>query len=90
MDNSKHEQVGADQLNRDLGRNDLVIDSLKAAAFTALRDAERRMHAYARELDVGDERTRALEIYENIRKAAFTQKTHCPPPGWLSENRKPI
>lgn len=64
------EQAVVDRLNRDLGRTDQVIESLKNAAFAALRDAEKRMHAYASALDVGDERTKAFEIFENIRNAA--------------------
>lgn len=66
----EREQAVVDRLNRDLGRTDQVIESLKNAAFAALRDAEKRMHAYARELEVGDERTKAFEIFENIRNAA--------------------
>lgn len=66
----EREQAVVDRLNRDLGRTDQVTESLKNAAFEALRDAEKRMHAYACALDIGDERTKAFEIFENIRNAA--------------------
>lgn len=66
----EREQAVVDRLNRDLGRTDQVIESLKSAAFAALRDAEKRMHTYACELEVGEERTKAFEIFENIRNAA--------------------
>lgn len=66
----EREQAAVDILNRDLGRTDQVTESLKNAAFEALRDAEKRMHAYACALDIGDERTKAFEIFENIRNAA--------------------
>lgn len=46
------------------------IDLLRDSAFSALRTAEKRMHAYACELDVGPERTKAFEIFENIRNAS--------------------
>lgn len=45
-------------------------DLLKDSAFTYLRKAEQKMHEYACSLDVGTERTRAFEIYENVRNAA--------------------
>jgi len=66
----EREQAVVDRLNRDLGRTDQVTESLKNAAFESLRDAEKRMHAYACALEVGDERTKAFEIFENIRNAA--------------------
>lgn len=42
---------------------------LKHQALDALREAEAKMYAYACELDLGEERTRAFEVYENIRNA---------------------
>jgi hypothetical protein len=65
----QREQAVVDRLNLDLGKVK-PIDLLKDSAFSALRVAEKRMHAYACELEVGDERTKAFEIYENIRNAA--------------------
>ena len=64
----EREQAVVDRIN--LGREDQIIESLKNAAFEALRDAERRMHKYACALDISDERTKAFEIFENIRNAA--------------------
>lgn len=49
---------------------DQQISSLRTAAYASLRDAEARMHKYAAALEVGDERTKAFEIFENIRNAA--------------------
>lgn len=66
----EREDAIVSRLNRDLGRTDQVNESLKNAAFKALCDAEKRMHAYACALDIGDERTKAFEIFENIRNAA--------------------
>lgn len=66
----ERENAVVDRLNRDLGRTDQVTESLKNAAFEALRDAEKRMHTYACALEVGDARTKAFEIFENIRNAA--------------------
>jgi len=43
---------------------------IKELAFEALADAERKMYKYATCCDIGDERTRAFEIYENIRTAS--------------------
>lgn len=48
---------------------DSSIEGLKHEAFEAHRLAEKKWHAYACELPVGDERTKAFEIYENIRLA---------------------
>lgn len=45
------------------------IESAKQAAYRALDAAERAWHAYARLIDVGPERTRAFDVYENIRHA---------------------
>lgn len=42
---------------------------LKAAAHAALDAAERAWHAYAAECDVGPERVRAFDVFENIRRA---------------------
>ena len=66
----EREQAVVDRLNRTLGNTDQVISSLKNAAFASLRDAESRMHKYASALEVGEERTKAFEIFENIRNAA--------------------
>jgi hypothetical protein len=66
----EREQAVIDRLNLNLGREDQIIESLKNAAFEALRDAERRMHKYASALDIGDDRTKAFEIFENIRNAS--------------------
>lgn len=66
----EREQAVIDRLNRDLGSTDQVTESLKTAAFESLRDAEKRMLAYACALEVGDARSKAFEIFENIRNAA--------------------
>ncbi len=49
---------------------DREIQALKEAAFEALREAEKKMHAYASALDLGEDRIKAFEIFENIRNAA--------------------
>jgi hypothetical protein len=43
---------------------------LKRIAQESLKEAEARAYEYATSLDVGGERIKAFEIYENIRKAA--------------------
>lgn len=65
----EREKAVVDRLNLHTGKVK-PIDLLKDSAFSALRTAEKRMHAYACELDVGPERTKAFEIFENIRNAA--------------------
>lgn len=42
---------------------------LKTAAHAALDAAERSWHAYAASCEVGPERIRAFEIFENVRRA---------------------
>lgn len=64
------EQAIVDRLVMDLGTPEQLRAREKDKAFAALRDAEKRMYEYACNLDVGDERTKAFEIYENIRTAA--------------------
>ena len=54
----------------DLEKKNTMEKILKDSAFSALRKAEQKMHEYAASLDVGDERTKAFEIFENIRNAA--------------------
>lgn len=44
-----------------------TIEQLRDEAFNALREAERKMHAYASALDVGAARTKAFSCFENIR-----------------------
>lgn len=41
----------------------------RKAAHDALDEAERAWYAYAALLDVGPDRTRAFEVYENVRNA---------------------
>lgn len=47
-----------------------VDNNPKEAAFAALREAERKMYAYFISCDLGDERIKAAEVFENIRTAA--------------------
>lgn len=47
----------------------LVLQRLKADALKKLTEAEKAMYLYAGECEVGEERTRAFEIYGNIRTA---------------------
>lgn len=47
-----------------------TAERLKNEAFAALREAETKMYSFAAFLDVGDERTKAFEVFENIRNAA--------------------
>lgn len=49
--------------------NEERLSRLKKTALDKLREAEIAMHDYARECDVGDERTKAFEVYERIRTA---------------------
>lgn len=48
---------------------DVKLLEARAAAFEALREAEKAWHKYAALLDVGPERSRAFDIYELIRTA---------------------
>jgi len=48
----------------------IVECELRDKAFKAIKEAERAVHAYACALDIGEERTKAFEIFENIRTAA--------------------
>ncbi len=41
----------------------------KTAAHSALNAAEKAWHAYAALCDVGSERVRAFEVFENVRRA---------------------
>ena len=45
------------------------IQILKATVLKKMREAELAMYNYARILPLGDERTRAFEVYENLRNA---------------------
>lgn len=45
------------------------VDSLKDLAMQSHRKAEQKWHAYACNCDIGPERERAFQIYENIRVA---------------------
>lgn len=45
------------------------IEGLKHEAFEAHKLAEKKWYAYACELPVGEERTKAFDVYENIRLA---------------------
>jgi hypothetical protein len=45
---------------------------LRACAHAALDAAERAWHAYAATCEVGPERTRAFDVFENIRRARHT------------------
>jgi uncharacterized Zn ribbon protein len=55
---------------KDLEMKNAKEKILKGSAFSALRLAEQKMHEYACSLDIGDDRIKAFEIYENIRNAA--------------------
>lgn len=46
-------------------------EQLREEAFAALLEAERKMHAYFASCDIGREREKAYDIYENIRLAAM-------------------
>lgn len=52
---------------------DKTVEQLKEEAFAALREAEKKMHSYASACEVGDEREKAFEIFENIRLAPVSQ-----------------
>lgn len=65
----ERERIAADKARVALGEVS-EIDLLRESAFSALREAERKMHAYAKELEVGQERINAFEVFENIRNAA--------------------
>tara|TARA_R110000744_G_scaffold64994_3_gene133540 strand:+ start:46 stop:210 length:165 start_codon:yes stop_codon:yes gene_type:complete len=47
------------------------LKALKEDALSTLRDAEQKMYKYAGACDLGDERTKAFEIYQNIRHAVL-------------------
>lgn len=47
------------------------LESLKTAALDSIDEANMRALAYARELDVGEERTRWFNITENVRTSTF-------------------
>lgn len=66
----EREQAVVDRLTMDLGTPEQLRAREKEKAFAALRQAEKLMYEYACNLDVGDERTKAFEVYENIRTAA--------------------
>jgi hypothetical protein len=55
------------QENREYGPR--PTNPVKDEAFAALRDAERKMYAYATSCDIGLEREQAFQIYENVRLA---------------------
>lgn len=49
---------------------EMVLQRLKADALKKLDAAQKAMHLYASECEVGTERTTAFDVYENIRTAA--------------------
>jgi hypothetical protein len=51
-------------------RQEALKEILKDYAFKLLAETEKAMHSYATHCDVGDERTKAFDIYENIRIAS--------------------
>lgn len=50
-------------------KDDFAKEQLKENAYRLLNEAEVAMHGYAIMCDVGDERTRAFDVYEKIRTA---------------------
>jgi hypothetical protein len=48
---------------------EMVIARAKEKAHRALNDAENAWYAYAGLCDVGPDRTRAFEVYQNVRLA---------------------
>tara|TARA_R110000772_G_scaffold181116_1_gene292445 strand:+ start:238 stop:423 length:186 start_codon:yes stop_codon:yes gene_type:complete len=45
------------------------LQTLKKNAYKQLAEAEIAMHKYACACDVGDEREKTFDVYENIRRA---------------------
>lgn len=45
------------------------LAAARAAAHRALDAAEKAWYEYAGLIDVGDERTRAFDVYQNVRQA---------------------
>ncbi len=66
----EREQAVVDRLAMDLGNTEQLREREKERAFSALREAEKRMYEYACNLDIGNERAKAFDILENIRNAA--------------------
>jgi hypothetical protein len=56
------------QLDPSTGANAIDPD-LKRRAMYYLREAERAMHTYACSCELGEERNKAFDVYENIRTA---------------------
>jgi hypothetical protein len=56
--------------NRGEIMKDEELEELKKEAMSALREAEQKMHKYFAACEVGIERTRAFDVYQNIRLAA--------------------
>ena len=46
-----------------------TLEQLRDEMYAKQREAEQAAHAYAVACDVGQERTKAFEIYDNIRNA---------------------
>lgn len=46
------------------------LEALRLNAFAKLEEARSAMHSYATECEVGPERTRAFDVYENLRRAS--------------------
>lgn len=44
-----------------------TLKGLREVAFKKLKEAEKAMYAYCCSCDIGPERERAFQIYENIR-----------------------
>jgi hypothetical protein len=55
--------------------NDKTKDDLKKEAQRLLREAGAAWYAYAGECDLGDERTWAFEVYENLHRATRDTET---------------
>ncbi|WKE65076.1 hypothetical protein PVT67_15645 [Gallaecimonas kandeliae] len=47
----------------------MKLEAAKEKAHRLLNEAEQAWHAYAAQLDVGPERERAFEVYQNVRLA---------------------
>jgi len=51
---------------------EIAVKQLKNDAVIALKSAERLMHKYAAACEVGPERIKAFEVFDNIRTAVVT------------------
>ncbi len=52
-----------------MSKRDRDLDKMKQDALSKIREAEKATYAWACECEVGPERIRAFEIYDNVRTA---------------------